>query len=255
MRRRRRREPSPRPLSRHSASKTDASGPQAGEGIAFTAATPRWPTHIRATHAVRLGLRQIVGASEEEMRAPRRAPRRGLRFRARSLARAAVSRPPRWKSSPTPTLFARSASTGARRFGRCAALDRVGDQDDLPLFAASRPERDAEPDAKLPPMPLGAHVVEDYRRLSLSLKAHPTVVHAHASRRARHLALGRARLCEERRARDGRRPGAGAPAAGHRQGRHLHDAGGRGGRRQCHRLAEGVRTLARASSSARASSP
>ena len=53
-------------------------------------------------------------------------------------------------------------------------LDQVGDQDALPLFAASSPERDAEPDAKLPPMPLGAHVVEDYRRLSLSLKAHPT---------------------------------------------------------------------------------
>src|SRR5436305_12043615 len=53
-------------------------------------------------------------------------------------------------------------------------LDRVGDQDDLPLFAAARPERETEPDAKLPPMPLGAHVVEDYRRLSLSLKAHPT---------------------------------------------------------------------------------
>ena len=52
------------------------------------------------------------------------------------------------------------------------ALDRVGDQDDLPLFA-SRPGRDMEPDARLPPMPLGAHVVEDYRRLSLSLKAHP----------------------------------------------------------------------------------
>ena len=52
-------------------------------------------------------------------------------------------------------------------------LDRVGDQDALPLFALSRPARDAEPDAKLPPMPLGAHVVEDYRRLSLSLKAHP----------------------------------------------------------------------------------
>jgi error-prone DNA polymerase len=51
-------------------------------------------------------------------------------------------------------------------------LDRVGDQDDLPLFA-SRPGRDTEPDARLPPMPLGAHVVEDYRRLSLSLKAHP----------------------------------------------------------------------------------
>ena len=53
-----------------------------------------------------------------------------------------------------------------------AGLDRVGDQDDLPLFA-SRPARETEPDARLPPMPLGAHVVEDYRRLSLSLKAHP----------------------------------------------------------------------------------
>src|SRR6202042_3515853 len=41
-----------------------------------------------------------------------------------------------------------------------------------PLFA-SRPGRETEPDARLPPMPLGAHVVEDYRRLSLSLKAHP----------------------------------------------------------------------------------
>jgi error-prone DNA polymerase len=30
-----------------------------------------------------------------------------------------------------------------------------------------------EPDADLPPMPLGAEVVEDYRFLSLSLKAHP----------------------------------------------------------------------------------
>ena len=53
------------------------------------------------------------------------------------------------------------------------ALNRVGDQDDLPLFAHVRPERETEPDAHLPPMPLGAHVVEDYRRLSLSLKAHP----------------------------------------------------------------------------------
>ena len=52
-------------------------------------------------------------------------------------------------------------------------LNRVGDHDDLPLFAAAAPERESEPDAKLPPMPLGAHVVEDYRRLSLSLKAHP----------------------------------------------------------------------------------
>jgi error-prone DNA polymerase len=67
-------------------------------------------------------------------------------------------------------------------------LDRVGDQDDLPLFAVSRPARETEPDAKLPPMPLGAHVVEDYRRLSLSLKAHPT-----SFMRARLAARGMAR--------------------------------------------------------------
>ena len=43
----------------------------------------------------------------------------------------------------------------------------------------------AEPDAQLPPMPLGEHVVEDYRFLSLSLKAHPVSFLRDAARRAR----------------------------------------------------------------------
>ena len=124
-------------------------------------------------------------------------------------------------------------------------LDRVGDQDDLPLFALSRPERDGEPDARLPPMPLGAHVVEDYRRLSLSLKAHPVAfmrarLDARGVKRAEALAT-----LDERRARHRRRPGAGAPAPRHGQGRDLHDARGRDGRRQSDRLAEGVRAAAR----------
>jgi error-prone DNA polymerase len=51
-------------------------------------------------------------------------------------------------------------------------LMRVGGQDDLPLFArAHDPTR--EPDYHLPRMPLGEEIVEDYRALSLSLKAHP----------------------------------------------------------------------------------
>ena len=125
------------------------------------------------------------------------------------------------------------------------ALNRVGDQDDLPLFAHDRPGRDEEPDAKLPPMPLGAHVVEDYRRLSLSLKAHPV-----AFMRARLTQRGIKRsdalaTHHERRAHRRRRAGAGAPASGHFQRRDLHDAGGRDGRRQHHRLAEGVRTPTR----------
>ena len=52
------------------------------------------------------------------------------------------------------------------------ALQRAGDKDDLPLFArVAMPE--LEPDVDLPPMPPGEQVVEDYRHLHLSLKAHP----------------------------------------------------------------------------------
>jgi error-prone DNA polymerase len=52
------------------------------------------------------------------------------------------------------------------------ALQRSGDKDDLPLLRrVAMPE--LEPDAELPPMCLGEQVVEDYRRLHLSLKAHP----------------------------------------------------------------------------------
>jgi DNA polymerase III alpha subunit len=51
-------------------------------------------------------------------------------------------------------------------------LQRAGDKDDLPLFRrVAMPE--LEPDAALPPMPPGEQVVEDYRHLHLSLKAHP----------------------------------------------------------------------------------
>jgi error-prone DNA polymerase len=127
---------------------------------------------ICATHAVRLGLRQIVGAKEDEMR--RLVERRGAGYDSvRDL----------WlRSGLEPATLERLADADAFRslgldrreaLWAVRGLGRVGDQDDLPLFALSRPERDAEPDAKLPPMPLGAHVVEDYRRLSLSLKAHP----------------------------------------------------------------------------------
>jgi error-prone DNA polymerase len=52
------------------------------------------------------------------------------------------------------------------------ALRRVGDKDDLPLFARAR-LAESEPDAGLPPMKPGEEVIEDYRHLHLSLKAHP----------------------------------------------------------------------------------
>ncbi|MBE7638664.1 DNA polymerase III subunit alpha [Sneathiella sp. P13V-1] len=48
--------------------------------------------------------------------------------------------------------------------------------EDLPLFASARAEKEAlqkEAEMRLPSMPLGQHVVEDYATLRLSLKAHP----------------------------------------------------------------------------------
>ncbi len=128
--------------------------------------------HIRTVHAVRLGLRQIIGAREEDMR--KLVDARGAGYDSvrdlwlrSGLSAAVLERLADADAFRSLGLDRRQALWAVR------GLDRVGDQDDLPLFAESRPERESEPDAKLPPMPLGAHVVEDYRRLSLSLKAHP----------------------------------------------------------------------------------
>jgi error-prone DNA polymerase len=52
------------------------------------------------------------------------------------------------------------------------ALQRAGDKDNLPLFACVHMPA-LEPDVHLPPMLPGEQVIEDYRHLHLSLKAHP----------------------------------------------------------------------------------
>jgi error-prone DNA polymerase len=126
--------------------------------------------HIRATHAVRLGLRQIAGVKEKDM--SQLVERRGQAYDSvrdlwlrSGLSAAVLEKLADADAFRSLGLDRREALWAVR------GLDRVGDQDDLPLFAS--PARETEPDARLAPMPLGAHVVEDYRRLSLSLKAHP----------------------------------------------------------------------------------
>ncbi|MGA7453365.1 MAG: PHP domain-containing protein [Rhodoplanes sp.] len=126
---------------------------------------------IRATHAARLGLRQISGFSEDDARAIERA--RGAGFDSvRDL----------WlRTKLSPAVLERLAQADAFRsvgldrrkaLWAVRALRRAGDKDDLPLFArVQTPE--LEPDVALPPMRLGEHVVADYRHLHLSLKAHP----------------------------------------------------------------------------------
>jgi error-prone DNA polymerase len=168
----------PHALTGYGPSSLAGEGPRRGDEGAFPDIRRVHKRHaamtgdILATHAVRLGLRQITGAREEEIR--RLVERRGAGYDSvRDLwLRGGVTLPGLEKLAEADAF--RSMGLDRREaLWAVKALNRVGDQDDLPLFAAMRPERDAEPDAKLPPMPLGAHVVEDYRRLSLSLKAHP----------------------------------------------------------------------------------
>ncbi len=126
---------------------------------------------IQVMHAVRLGFRQINGLREGDMK--RLVEKRGGGYDSiRDL----------WlRTDLSPSVLERLAEAGAfaglglpRREALWAVqgLNRAGDKDDLPLLRdlAFSP---LEPDARLPPMPLGAEVVEDYRFLSLSLKSHP----------------------------------------------------------------------------------
>jgi len=208
---------------------------------------------VRATHAIRLGLREIKGLKEEDAKLI--VEKRNLFIREASLL---SSPPPLWGrdreggkqqstvriSTPLPNpppqggreqtaaggefdISSRAASydslrdvwlrtglsprvlerladadafaslglTRRQALWAAKALGRVGDRDDdLPLFAATSPRtslsspppfrgrehsvhgergRSREAEVALPPMPLGEEVVNDYRFLRLSLRAHP----------------------------------------------------------------------------------
>jgi len=73
-------------------------------------------------------------------------------------------------------------SLGQDRREALWTVRRLPDDDPLPLFAAAEArepgvrELGAEPDAHLPSMSLGEHVVADYQTARLSLKAHPMAI-------------------------------------------------------------------------------
>ena len=111
----------------------------------------------------------------------------------------------------------------------------------LPLFDhAAASEAGAEPEVTLPIMPLSEHVVNDYRTLRLSLKAHPMSFLRAAHRQRKHPLLRRSEANARRRTRERRRRRAGAPASWLRRRRGVHDHRGRDRRRQFGDLAEGV---------------
>lgn len=127
---------------------------------------------IKSTHALRLGFRQGSGLREEALK--RLVANRGNGYDSvRSV----------WlKSGLDVSTIERLADIDAfrslgldRRDALWAArgLNRVGGQEDLPLFECATVDRTREPDFDLPSMCMGEHIVEDYRTVGLSLKAHP----------------------------------------------------------------------------------
>ncbi len=126
---------------------------------------------MRGTHDVRLGFRQVKGLNKADIDCL--VAKRGAGYDSiRDL----------WLRTGLPQSVLRhlAEADAFRSLGLdrrdalwvVKGLNRAGDKDDLPLLK-SLSFQAREPDADLPPMLLGEHVVEDYRTLSLSLKAHP----------------------------------------------------------------------------------
>jgi error-prone DNA polymerase len=182
------------------------SGPSAAEHLSALHAEMK--SDVRATHAVRLGLKEVKGLPEQAAKLI--AERRGRGYD--SLRDVWL------RTGLSPRVLERLAdadafgSLGLKRrdaLWAAKALGRAGDQDDLPLFRGrttddrGRISDDGgqttvdrghlkegalaqsssvvrrplsvvrEPEVALPPMPLGEEVVNDYRHLQLTLRKHP----------------------------------------------------------------------------------
>ncbi|MGL4488492.1 MAG: error-prone DNA polymerase [Rhizobiaceae bacterium] len=129
---------------------------------------------IFSTRTVRLGFRQITGLREDELE--RLVQNRGRGYDSvrdvwlrGDVSVSTIERLADADAFRSLGLDRREALWAAR------GLNRVGGQEDLPLFAStSDPTREA--DFGLPSMVIGEHVVEDYRTIGLSLKSHPAAL-------------------------------------------------------------------------------
>ncbi|MER9746163.1 error-prone DNA polymerase [Mesorhizobium sp. M0140] len=128
---------------------------------------------IETKHAVRLGFRQIKGLSKERMeafveqRSSGYVSVRDVWLRS-SLDVGEIEKLAQADAFRSLGLDRREALWAVR------ALDGKSAAERLPLFDQPALRlRELEPETKLPKMPLGEHVIHDYRALGLSLKAHP----------------------------------------------------------------------------------
>lgn len=128
---------------------------------------------IRTKKAVRLGFRQVKGLSEQDMeglvknRGQGYTSVRDLWLRS-GLQKSDIERLADADAFRSIGLSRREALWAVR------ALDAKSAAEKLPLFdRADRADLQVEPETRLPEMLPGEQVIEDYRYLSLSLKAHP----------------------------------------------------------------------------------
>ncbi|WP_338577877.1 error-prone DNA polymerase [Brevundimonas olei] len=128
---------------------------------------------------LRLGLRQIDGFREDWAKALSTARAAAPFADIETLARRAELPAAAMRKLADADAF---RSLGQDRREALWAVRRLPDDDPLPLFAAAEArergarELGAEPDARLPTMPLGEHVAADYQTARLSLKAHPMAI-------------------------------------------------------------------------------
>ncbi|WP_349956828.1 error-prone DNA polymerase [Rhizobium sp. ZPR3] len=128
---------------------------------------------IKTQCAVRLGFRQVKGLSEDEMK--QLVERRGDGYRSvrdlwlrSGLAKAQIERLADADAFGSISLSRREALWAVR------ALDASSAAEKLPLFdLGDHADLQLEPAVSLPEMLPGEQVTEDYRYLSMSLKAHP----------------------------------------------------------------------------------
>lgn len=128
---------------------------------------------IRSRKAVRLGFRLVKGLREKDMAelvARRQDGYRSVRdlWLRSGLSRSTLERLADADAFRSMNLDRRAALWAVK------ALDETSGADALPLFErAGTDELRPEPQVPLPAMPAGEHVLNDYRYLTLSLKAHP----------------------------------------------------------------------------------
>jgi DNA-directed DNA polymerase III PolC len=134
---------------------------------------------ILTTHAMRLGLHKIKGLSEDHGKLV--VTNRGMGYSSvRDLWLRTGLAPRVIERLADADAFDSLGLTRRQALWAAKALGRVGDQDDdLPLFRVETTPAPAqasimrEPAVRLPLMPLGEEVVNDYRFLELSLRRHP----------------------------------------------------------------------------------